>query len=663
MQAWADLLTALDHATPRDARRATPANAAAVQALVHHLNRVPRRDAAWALWLLAGGRPPARLSLTRLREAVASATGLAPWLLEASHAAAGDWAETLALVLPDASPPHQATLPLDTPPDIGAASNTSIAPPSPPPPGLAHWLETGLPSAATLAAGSPAQCADALRPAWSALNPAGRVVLHRLLTGTLRLRVTAGLLQRALAWHTGQDETTIAQHLARHTAPPRRPRPDLADFMALLACADRPVTGRDGATPAADVDAPSGLTATPAPADAPEDAPAGGQPLPFAPVRLLTWQDGVLAHPTPMPDLEPAQRDWLDRAAPAVPRHADLPDLRHAWAQWAYPGLRVQCVRQDGQVWLWRPDLTLVNSWFPEAVAQASALPEGCVLEVLLLAWPTTTPGRPGPLSQVQGRLNRAAPTAAQRAATPVRWLAVDLLQWAGQDLRTRPVPDRQARLADLCRSAPAGVDWPCAPPLHVPDAAALALHLRDARALGLSGVLLRQQAPGQADGVAWHISPPPLTLRAVLVHAQAGPGSGAASASVFSLAVWSRSPADADEVDAALAALARRTPPDPAALHLVTVTQVRDGFSADALRLLAQRVRETTLEKFGPVRTLRPTLLIEIAFEGLEPSTRHRCGLLLHRPRALRLCLDAPLHTAAHLDDLRRHLPGGMAN
>jgi ATP dependent DNA ligase domain len=757
MQDWADLLTALEHAAASapdrgSARRALDDDA--TRALVAHLARVPRRDAAWALWLLAGGRVPARLSMARLREAVARETAHPPWLIDASHAAVGDWAETLALLLPETPratlPPSQA-VPHEAPTVTGPMSNADgIAGMGSA--GLADWLEASLPSTAALALCSAAQCAAALRPAWSALNPAGRVVLHRLLTGTLRPRVPPWLLQRALAVHTGLDEALLAQRLARDAARPGRKGPDVASFLALLPLDQGARDSRDScdaghshervgphllgivssepAVAAAPGDALSargidttagvGLAAVPrrtarkspahtaalpleggmaegeaaanalAPPATSAGAPdAGGHPLPFTPLCRVS-EPGAAPPVPPVPPAQQASLDGMGGSADATPSPATdsagaltpwradaprglaSPEPGRAWAQWAYPGLRAQCVRHAGQVWLWRADMTLLNRQFPEAVAQAADLPEDCVLEVLLLAWPAATPGMPAPRSRVLARLQRAAPTAAQRAEAPVRWLAVDLLRLSGQDLRALPVATRQNRLAALCRSAPAGADWPCAPRLVVPDAAALAHHLDLARRQGLTGIVLRTEADGSAgphpapDAGAgttlWLIAPPPLRLHTVLVHAQAGQGSGAASASVFSLAVWSRPPAGADEAAAALAALARRAPPDAAALHLVTVAQVRDGFSAEALRLLARRVRETTLDKFGPVRTLRPSLVIEIAFDGVEASTRHRCGLLLHGARALRLCPQAALHTAADLADLRRWLPGHSA-
>jgi DNA ligase-1 len=143
------------------------------------------------------------------------------------------------------------------------------------------------------------------------------------------------------------------------------------------------------------------------------------------------------------------------------------------------------------------------------------------------------------------------------------------------------------------------------------------------------------------------------MSVDAVLVYAQRGHGRRASVYTDYTFAVWSRPPADAAEAAAVVEAIARREPLVAGALQLVPFAKAYSGLTDAEFDLVDRAIRATTLEKFGPVRSVRPTLVFELGFEGINRSTRHRSGIAVRFPRMLRLRPDKPLHEADTLQSL----------
>ena len=116
---------------------------------------------------------------------------------------------------------------------------------------------------------------------------------------------------------------------------------------------------------------------------------------------------------------------------------------------------------------------------------------------------------------------------------------------------------------------------------------------------------------------------------------------------------MWSRPPRDAAEAQATIDAIAARLPPAPDALQLVPFAKAYSGLTDDEFRDVDRLVRQTTLEKFGPVRSLKPSLVFELGFEGINRSTRHKSGIAVRFPRMLRIRRDKPVHEADTLQTL----------
>ncbi len=162
-----------------------------------------------------------------------------------------------------------------------------------------------------------------------------------------------------------------------------------------------------------------------------------------------------------------------------------------------------------------------------------------------------------------------------------------------------------------------------------------------------------RRKQDDLAGGTWWKWKIDPLSVDCVLVYAQAGHGRRASVYTDYTFAVWNRRPLDAAEADAAVEAIARRAAPLPESLQLVPFAKAYSGLSDDEFRAVDRVIRQTTLEKFGPVRSVRPTLVFELGFEGINRSARHKSGIAVRFPRMLRIRDDKPLHEADTLAEL----------
>ncbi len=461
--------------------------------------------------------------------------------------------------------------------------------------GLAAWLTERL---LPLRGAAPEVQAQALRGWWDELPPDERFLLTKLIGGGFRVGVSRLLVQRALARHAGLDAKLMAQRLMGWTD--ARTLPSADRLRALLA----PDSG-----------VPVEMT---------------GQPYPF-----------FLAHALEIPATA-AEPDF----------EAQLGPVQHWLAEWKYDGIRAQIVRAAGQVWLWSRGEELVTERFPEVVALAQSLPDGTVLDGELVVWINAAPA---PFNLLQQRLNRKTVSRKLLADAPVQFIAYDLLALAGQDQRAQPQHQRRAQLEALL----AGSALRMSPLVQAADWPALARRRSESRQRGVEGLMLkhRDAAYGsgrtKSGGVWWKWKIAPYTVDGVLIYAQAGHGRRAGLYTDYTFAVWSRPPADAAEADAVVAAIARREPAQPGALQLLAFAKAYSGLTDEEFKAVDKVIRATTLEKFGPVRSVRPSLVFELGFEGIARSPRHKSGIALRFPRLLRIRHDKPLYQADSLATL----------
>lgn len=343
-------------------------------------------------------------------------------------------------------------------------------------------------------------------------------------------------------------------------------------------------------------------------------AQASGQPYPF-----------FLAHALQQPpdSLGPIG-DWL--------------------VEWKWDGIRAQFIKRPGEHWLWSRGEDLLSGRFPELDPMADLLPDHTVLDGEIVVW---LDGRVQPFAALQKRIGRKTLGKAILAECPVAFLAYDLLEYEGEDCRPWPQWQRRQQLEALI-AAPAILPASSAPlqlsPLvSAPDWATLATWREESRSRGVEGFMLKrrdsQYGTGRTKdvGLWWKWKVDPHSIDAVLIYAQSGHGRRANLYTDYTFAVWD---GDAD------------TPGAPR--RLVPFAKAYSGLTDDEMRQVDQRIRQTTLEKFGPVRSVTPTLVVELGFEAIQASKRHKSGLAVRFPRMLRLRWDKPVDEADTLATLR---------
>ena len=234
--------------------------------------------------------------------------------------------------------------------------------------------------------------------------------------------------------------------------------------------------------------------------------------------------------------------------------------------------------------------------------------------------------------------------------------MAYDLLEQDAADVRDWPQAQRRSALETLAAEHQIALS-----PVQVRSTwAELALLREEARARGVEGFMLKHAAAryGQGrtkrDGTWWKWKTEPLTVDAVLIYAQTGHGRRASVYTDYTFAVWSRAPVDAVEAQAVIDAIAARQPAVPGALQLVAFAKAYSGLTDEEFKGVDRVIRATTLEKFGPVRSVKPSMVFELGFEGINRSPRHKSGIAVRFPRMLRIRADKPIHeadTLAHLE------------
>jgi DNA ligase 1 len=469
--------------------------------------------------------------------------------------------------------------------------------------GLAVWMQDKL---LPLRGLPPEELASRLPALWAQLDRLSLMVCIKLITGAFRVGVSKLLVTRALASLVDLDSKRVAQRLVGYTDLSHRPSAE--GYRALIADESEH-----------------------------EHAQRGGQPYPF-----------FLAHPLQAPveefdTLLSAPENWF--------------------VEWKWDGIRAQLVKRDGQIWVWSRGEELVSERFPELCELASELPDGTVIDGEILVWkhasgePTTnlfehsdsddseTTERFGvqSFSLLQQRIGRKNLTAKVLADAPVAVLAYDLLEWQGDDWRQREHRERRQQLEAVVGQCPSprlmlsplvsGADWQD-----------LARQREASRALGVEGMMIKARAAqygvGRTKdvGVWWKWKIDPYSVDAVLIYAQRGHGRRASLYTDYTFAVWDGEPGDPER-------------------KLVPFAKAYSGLTDEEMRKVDAIVRKTTVEKFGPVRSVTPTLVFELGFEGIAASSRHKSGIAVRFPRMLRWRLDKPVDEADTLATLRELL------
>lgn len=295
--------------------------------------------------------------------------------------------------------------------------------------------------------------------------------------------------------------------------------------------------------------------------------------------------------------------------------------VEHKW-----DGIRGQFIKRQGEVFIWSRGEELITEQFPEIHQALLSWSGDFVIDGEILV---VREGEVQDFSVLQRRLNRKKISKKTMDEFPAAVFAYDLLEWEGTDWRDRPLMERRERLDVLFNVNSS--DMLRLPPLvTVPDWAALKGLREHARDINSEGLMLKhRQSPyhtGRKKGDWWKWKVDPLTIDAVLVYAQRGSGRRSGYYTDYTFAVR-----DGDA--------------------LVTIAKAYSGLTDKEIQEVSRFVTKNATEKFGPVRTVKPELVFEIAFEGIAASPRHKAGVALRFPRILRWRKDK---TVQEIDDIK---------
>lgn len=299
-------------------------------------------------------------------------------------------------------------------------------------------------------------------------------------------------------------------------------------------------------------------------------------------------------------------------------------------AEWKWDGIRGQVIRRAGQTFIWSRGEELMEGRWPEIESDAAFLPDGTVIDGEILA--ELPDGQLLPFAQLQRRIQRKTVGKKLLAEVPVVFRTFDLLEHQGKDIRAVPLDERRLLLESVIAQAGTstikvtellkGVDW---------DEFSL---LRSAsREQASEGLMLKRRDSaydvGRVRGTWWKWKIEPYTIDAVLIYAQRGHGKRASLYTDYTFALWNDG-------------------------ELVPFAKAYSGLDDAEIRKVDAFVRAHTKEKFGPVRSVTPELVMELAFEGLQISTRHKSGIAVRFPRIVRWRHDKRAEDANQLSELK---------
>jgi DNA ligase 1 len=363
--------------------------------------------------------------------------------------------------------------------------------------------------------------------------------------------------------------------------------------------------------------------------------------------QLSAVEEGVIAHrlmgswePTPeffdrlvTPDTRDADASRPYPFFLAYPLEAEPAELGETFdwiAEWKWDGIRAQLVRRSGRTFLWSRGEELLDGRFPELEQAGALLPEGTVLDGEVLPW---VDGAPLPFAQLQRRIGRKNLGQAILDEVPAALIAYDLLEEHSVDLRPLPFDERRRRLAALLETVPSSGRILLSPEIQFESWEQLAQFRQQARNDGAEGIMLKRRSSsygvGRRRGDWWKWKVDPLTVDAVLIYAQPGSGKRAGLFTDYTFGIWEGQ-------------------------HLVPFAKAYSGLTDEEIRQIDRFVRRNTLEKFGPVRTVKPELVFELHFEGIQASTRHKSGIAVRFPRMARWRTDKKAEEADTIETVR---------
>lgn len=312
----------------------------------------------------------------------------------------------------------------------------------------------------------------------------------------------------------------------------------------------------------------------------------------------------------------------------------DLGEPAEWQAEWKWDGIRGQVIIRNGKLFVWSRGEELVTGKYPEYASLTGLLPDGVVLDGEILPF---RDNKPLPFSLLQTRIGRKSLTPKILKEAPVAFVAYDIVEYNGQDIREWAMGDRRAKLEEIIGAGNSHLRL--SPVINFETWDALKTERGRSRGMVSEGIMLKRKnsvyRDGRRRGDWWKWKIDPRTIDAVMIYAMSGHGRRANLYTDYTFAVWNGD-------------------------QLVPFTKAYSGLTDDEIREVDRWVRQNTIEKFGPVRSVAPQLVFEIAFEGIAKSSRHKSGIALRFPRIARWRKDKPVEEANTLEDLTKMLEAG---
>ena len=312
---------------------------------------------------------------------------------------------------------------------------------------------------------------------------------------------------------------------------------------------------------------------------------------------------------------------------------SDLGAVTDFLAEHKWDGIRSQTIIRNGEIFIWSRGEELVTDKYPELHILKEHIPDGTVIDGELLPF---YDGQIGTFNDLQARIGRKTVSKKMLKDIPVIIKAYDILEWEGKDLRELPFEKRREILEALYTS----INSPELP-IGISETMTFTnwdemAHERDrSREMRSEGLMIkRKDSPyrvGRKKGDWWKWKVDPLTIDAVLTYAMRGHGRRSNLFTDYTFGLWNE-----DKTE------------------LVTFAKAYSGLTDAEFRKVDAWIKRNTLERFGPVRSVTPHHVFEIAFEGIALSKRHKSGIATRFPRILRWRVDKKIEEANTLEDLK---------
>lgn len=335
--------------------------------------------------------------------------------------------------------------------------------------------------------------------------------------------------------------------------------------------------------------------------------------------------------------LKEDENDNASRPYPFFLSYAIEDELQHLgqpgeWSvEWKWDGIRSQVIYRNHELFIWTRGEELATDKFPELHILKTLLPEGTVLDGEIVSY---RDNKPLPFTVLQTRIGRKNLNKKILNEAPVAFIAYDLLEENGEDIRSLSFQQRREKLEQLCKSIQSPETIMISPSIEFNQWEELQQLHNQSREHAAEGFMIKRKSSayqvGRKKGDWWKWKVNPLSIDGVLVYAQKGHGRRAELYTDYTFAVWGEEK------------------------KLIPFAKAYSGLTDEEIRKVDHFIKQNTIEKFGPVRTVTPQLVFEIGFEGINASSRHKSGIALRFPRILRWRKDKTADEADTLENLK---------